>query len=105
MGGAAARAAADGHWTPRQGEIRAGRWYRARFSRVTAHKHGGVEWVGRLSISGIRSCSGTGTYRWKIWNEGSFGRGYQLAFTKIHDACKLRVNLWTDHGIGRNTRW
>src|SRR5215831_2150705 len=27
------------------------------FSRVTTH---------RLSISGIRSCSGTGTYRWKV---------------------------------------
>jgi len=75
-------------------------WYHTKFSRVTAHKH-----HGRLSISGPRSCSGTGTYSWKIWYEGPLGRGYQLAFTKIHDACKLRVNLWTGDNFGRNTRW
>ena len=76
-------------------------WYHAKFSRVTAHEH-----HGRLSISGPRSCSGTGTYSWKIWYEGPLGRGYQLAFTKIHDACKLRVNLWTgDDNFGRRSRW
>ena len=76
-------------------EIRAGRWYHARFSRVTAHKHGGVERVGRLSISGIRSCSGTGTYRWTITSPGSLSGGHPhfLKFTEIHDPCKPRVNL------------
>jgi hypothetical protein len=75
-------------------------WYHTKFSRVTAHKH-----HGRLSISGPRSCSGTGTYSWKISHEGGLSNSYQLAFTKIHDPCKLRVNLWTGHGIGRITRW
>ena len=75
-------------------------WYHTKFSRVTAHKH-----HGRLTISGMRSCSGTGTYSWKIWYEGPLGRGYQLAFTKIHDACKLSVNLWTGDDFFRNTRW
>ena len=82
-------------------EINKAGWYHAKFSRVTAHKH-----HGRLSISGPRSCSGTGTYSWKIWNEGGLGRGYQLAFTKIHDACKLRVGLWVDgDNFGRRSRW
>ena len=72
-------------------------WWHTKFSPVTAH---------RVSISGPRSCPGTGTYSWKIWYEGPLGRGYQLAFTKIHDACKLRVNLWTgDDNFGRRSRW
>jgi len=76
-------------------------WYHARFSRVTAQKH-----HGRLSISGPRSCSGTGTYSWKISRERGWNHGYQLAFTKINDACKLRVNLWTGHdAFGRGSRW
>ena len=64
-------------------------WYHAKFSRVTAH---------RLSISGPRSCSGTGTYRWGFHT----GLGAWLFFTKIHDACKQRVNLLTsdDHWTG-----
>jgi hypothetical protein len=69
-------------------------WYHARFSQIAAHeKH--REWVGRLSISGIRSCSGTGTYRWKITNRGSIsgGRTYVLKFTEIQDECEPRVNL------------
>jgi hypothetical protein len=61
-------------------------WYHAQFSHVTAH---------RLIISGPRSCSGTGTYRWGIKADWA---GW-LEFTKIHDACKMRVNLLTsdDH--------
>jgi hypothetical protein len=52
--------------------------YHAKVSRVTAH---------RLTVSGIRWCSGTGTYRWKA-------AGRQLQLWKIHDACKPRVNLF-----------
>ena len=64
-------------------------WYHAKFSRVTAQ---------RLSISGPRSCSGTGTYRWGF----HISLGSWLFFTKIHDACKQRVNLLTsdDHWTG-----
>jgi hypothetical protein len=57
----------------------------AKFLHVTAH---------RLSISGLPSCSGTGTYRWTIrigHLPGSLNRGYILRLTKIHDACKARV--------------
>ena len=62
-------------------------WYHTKFSHVTAH---------RLSISGPRSCAGTGTYRWGISRHVSLGAsGYRLTFRKIHDACKLRVNLFT----------
>jgi len=57
-------------------------WYHTKFSHFTAH---------RLSISGPRSCSGTGTYAWGIRYRGFMG--YQLNLRKIHDACKLRVNL------------
>ena len=78
-------------------EIRDHGWYQARFKRVAAH---------RLSIRGIRSCSGTGTYRWGITDHGYQGLsskyGYELAFKKIHDACKLRVNLLTAHSWWRN---
>jgi hypothetical protein len=82
-------------------EINKAGWYHAKFSRVTVHKH-----HGRLSIIGPRSCAGTGIYRWRIWYEGLLGRGYQLAFTKIHDACKLRVGLWVDgDNFGRRSRW
>jgi len=48
--------------------------YHARFSRITTH---------RLSISGV-SCSGPGTYRWKVASQ-------LLKLKKIHDACKGRV--------------
>jgi len=77
-------------------------WYHTKFSRVTAHEH-----HGRLSISGPRSCPGTGGYSWKISHEHEgFRHGYQLAFTKIHDACKLRINLVIGaDNWGRNTRW
>jgi hypothetical protein len=84
-------------------EIGAGRGYHGEFSHVTAHKkHGRDEWVGRLSISGIRSCSGTGTYRWTITNLRSLSGGSScfLKFTEIHDACQLRVNLLTGNRWG-----
>ena len=59
----------------------------AEFSHVTTH---------RLSISGIPSCSGTGRYRWTIMLGyiGMGGRAYTFRFTKIHDACQARVNLF-----------
>jgi hypothetical protein len=59
----------------------------AEFSHVTAH---------RLRISGIPSCSGTGTYRWTSTLSDGFGfsRVPHLRLTKIHDACKARVNLF-----------
>jgi hypothetical protein len=59
----------------------------ARFSRASAH---------RLSISGY-SCSGTGTYRWTIVNHSAVPHqpGYrQLELTKMHDACKQRVEMF-----------
>ena len=68
---------------PRWGEYVA---YHAKLSRVTAHP---------LRISGVVSCSGTGTYRWQIAN-------HQLKVTKIHDACELRVGLLAgDHSWRR----
>jgi hypothetical protein len=59
----------------------------ARFSHVTAQ---------RLNISRY-SCSGTGTYRWTILNHGDvIGEpGHELKLTKIHDACKQRVGLFS----------
>ena len=57
-------------------------------ANVTANRH-----HGRLTISGPRSCSGTGRYRWTI-TLGGYPRGYHLRLTKIHDACKARVNLF-----------
>jgi hypothetical protein len=55
----------------------------ARFSHVTAH---------RLTISGgnngVGSCPRPGTYRWTI-------AYHQLKLTKIHDACKPRVSLFS----------
>jgi len=69
-------------------EVRANGWYFARIKRGAAHQ---------LRIGGIRSCSGTGTYRWGITDHGYEGLssryGYELAFKKIHDSCKLRVDL------------
>jgi hypothetical protein len=69
------------------------RWYYMTFSHVvTANKH-----QGRLTISGPRSCSGTGTYGWTILKPGgglSNHPGWGLRLTKIHDACKARVNLF-----------
>src|SRR5215831_294297 len=62
------------------GKVRFGRGgvaYHAKLSRVTAH---------RLRISGVVSCSGTGTYRWQVAKR-------QLKVTKIHDACEMRVGL------------
>ena len=56
--------------------------YRAKFSRVTAH---------RLTVSGVPSCSGRGTYRWKFTNHQHASD--QLKLTKIHDSCKVRVGL------------
>jgi len=58
--------------------------YHAKFSRVTAH---------RLSIGGIPSCSGTGTYRWKFTNHQHSSD--KLKLTKIHDACQVRVGLFS----------
>jgi hypothetical protein len=67
----------------------------ARFSRVTAH---------RLSISGPASmvdpgpCSRTGTYRWtiaKIPYGDIYRPGHRLTLTKIHDACKPRIGLFS----------
>jgi hypothetical protein len=68
-------------------------WYYAKFSRVTAH---------RLSISGVPSCSGTGTYRWTITAKFS---GWSLNLKKIHDACKPRVNLFAHDDWGGNPSW
>jgi len=65
--------------------------YHAKFSRVTAH---------RLTVTGIPSCSGTGTYRWAITKD-LFSGGDLLKLKKIHDACKPRVNLLTDGSWGR----
>jgi len=70
-------------------------WYHAKFSHVTAH---------RLSISGPRSCSGTGTYRWGIIHRtNTLQGGYVFKLTKIHDACRLRVGLMieTDDAYSR----
>jgi hypothetical protein len=71
------------------GKVRFGgivpRGYHATFSRVTAH---------RLSISGIRPCSGTGRYRWAITNRPVEQGDDRLKFTKIHDACKPRVQFF-----------
>jgi hypothetical protein len=72
-------------------EVRANGWYFARIKRGAAHQ---------LRISGIRSCSGTGTYRWTITVKvpaGFVPPAYALTFKKIHDACKLRVNLLRAH--------
>jgi len=68
-------------------------WYHTKFSHITAH---------RLNISGPRSCSGTGTYRWGIIHR-TWPGGYLFKLTKIHDACKLRVNLMieTDDAYSR----
>ena len=61
--------------------------YEMEFSRVTAH---------RLTVSGslfdgkggLVSCSGTtDRYRWKV-------ASHQLKLTKIHDACRPRVNMF-----------
>jgi hypothetical protein len=65
------------------GEVDTGRGlegFDTEFSRVTAH---------RLTVSGggPLSCSGTGRYRWKV-------ASHQLKLTKIHDACKERVDLF-----------
>jgi hypothetical protein len=72
------------------------RWYYMTFSHVnvTANKY---KHHGRLTISGPRSCSGTGTYRWTILKPGgalSNHAGWGLRLKKIHDACKARVNLF-----------
>jgi hypothetical protein len=72
-------------------EINADAVYHAKFSRVMAH---------RLTVSGVPSCSGTGTYRWTITKD-MFRGGDQLKLRKIHDACKPRVNLLTDLSWGR----
>src|SRR5262249_26839347 len=66
-------------------KIDAGAVYHAKFSRVTAH---------RLTVSGVPSCSGTGTYRWTITKD-MFSGSDLLKLTKIHDACKPRVNMFT----------
>ena len=81
-------------------EIRDGGWYFARIKRGAAH---------RLRISGIRSCSGTGTYRWTITYHGDFlssKNGYELTFKKIDDACKLRVNLLAvNSNVHKDNSW
>ena len=64
-------------------------WYHARFSHVTAHFRNG--W---LSISGMPSCSRTGTYGWTIFFSLTQS-GPHLNFKEIHDACKQRVDLLT----------
>jgi len=66
-----------------KGIINKSGWFHTTFSHVTAH---------RLSISGPRSCSGTGTYRWGIIHR-TWPGGYLFKLTKIHDPCKLRVDL------------
>ena len=70
-------------------EINKAGWYRTKFSHVTAHKHHG-RLSFSLSISGPRSCSGTGTYRWTFTPHALSN---PLDIKKIHDACKLRVDL------------
>jgi hypothetical protein len=72
-------------------EINAGAVYHAKFSRVTTH---------RLTVSGVPSCSGMGTYGWTITKD-LFGGDDLLKLKKIHDACKRRVNLLTDDSWGR----
>ena len=69
----------EGMFVSPGGKVRIGEFvaYHAELSRVTAH---------RLRISGVVSCSGTGTYRWQIAHN-------QLKVTKIHDACDMRVGL------------
>ena len=64
-------------------------WYHLKFSHITEHRFAPL---GRLTISGIRSCSGTGTYRWTV--KGGFV--IRLTFKVIHDACKQRVTLFAD---------
>jgi hypothetical protein len=79
-------------------EIRDGGWYQARFKRVAAN---------RLRISGIRSCSGTGTYSWTIRSHPeAFYPQYQLKLKVIHDACKLRVNLLAvNSNVHKDNTW
>jgi hypothetical protein len=69
------------------------RWYQAKFN-VTAQG---------LTISGPRSCSGTGRYLWTIY-QGVVGNidGWYLSLTKIHDACKARVYLFAHSNWGAN---
>jgi hypothetical protein len=69
------------------------RRYYMTFSQVnvTDKRHG------RLTMSGPRSCSGTGRYGWTILKPGpalSTHSGWGLRLTKIHDACKARVDLF-----------
>jgi hypothetical protein len=79
-------------------EIRDNGWHHARFWRVSAH---------RLRISGIRPCSGTGTYSWTITKfEKGLSGGYQLKFKVIHDACKLRVSLLAvNSNVQKDNSW
>jgi hypothetical protein len=68
-------------------------WYYAMFSHVNVTAH-------QLTISGLRrSCSGTGTSGWKIYQGRplSNSAGWRLRLTKIRDACKARVNLFAPH--------
>jgi hypothetical protein len=75
------------------------RWYHLKISHVTTH----AGW-GWLSISGMPSCSGTGsgtgTYGWSI-GFSLAGGGERLNFKKVQDACKQRVQLldtsWGPH--------
>jgi hypothetical protein len=71
------------------------RWYHTKFSQVNVAAH-------RLTISGPRSCSGTGTYGWTIYRGPALSnmQGWRLKLTKIHDACKARVNLFAHNNWG-----
>ena len=71
------------------------RRYYTKFSRVNVTAH-------RLTISGPRSCSGTGTYGWTIYQGQALSnmQGWRLRLTKIHDACKARVNLFAHNNWG-----
>ena len=69
------------------------RWYHTKFSQVNVTAR-------QLTISGPRSCSGTGRYGWTIYQHGL--DGWVLRLTKIHDACSARVNLFAhDWGAGQ----
>ena len=65
------------------------------FSRVTAHR---LSISGPASITGPGACSRTGTYRWtiaKLPYGDIYKPGHRLTLTKIHDACKPRVGLFS----------
>jgi hypothetical protein len=76
--------------------------YHAKFSQVKRSSLPRYVRVHRLIISGPRSCSGTGTYGWTIYQGRPMTnmQGWRLRLTKIHDACKARVNLFAHNNWG-----